>query len=292
MKPQRPISHILENDSNKFFINQLPNDWFVDKPENDYGIDYITHIVINNEVTGLSFSVQLKSKEIGTNNQTVNIKFKTSTLNFYKTRLEPIMLIAYIKNDNEAYWLWFDEINIPEGDLINKKQVFLKIPKTNRLTKIDWNIVIKRVQKHFGIKTLIDSFSKLEYETLSQTEILAWKNYFTKNFTDSIYYFKKSLENNELKGKALILQGLSHSLYQSFNYTEALSFINQSLEIEQSENGLLTKACILAEQGIITSNKSKLLSAKEIFKSFLEANNKEAIYHYNYANTLYNLQEF
>lgn len=292
MKPQRHNNHILENKSNKFFNNQLPSEWFVDKPDNDYGIDYVANIVVNNEVTGLNFSVQLKSKEVNTNKRTVNIQFKTSTLNFYRARLEPIMIVAYVQNDDEAYWTWFDEISISDNDLVSKEHLYLKISKAKRLSELDWNLVTKKVQKHFGIKTLIDSFSKLEYETLSQTEILAWKNYFTQNFTDSVYYFKKSLEVTELKNRELVLQGLAHSLYQLFSYSEALTYINQSLEIEKSENALLTKACILAEQGIATSNKTKLLNAREIFKSFLETNNREAIYHYNYANTLYNLQEF
>mgnify|MGYP006305807375 CR=1 FL=1 len=61
-KPNRHNNHILETESNKFFNFQVPNEWYIDKPEHDYGIDYVVNIVTNNQVTGLSFSIQLKSK--------------------------------------------------------------------------------------------------------------------------------------------------------------------------------------------------------------------------------------
>ncbi|SEW11374.1 Tetratricopeptide repeat-containing protein [Chryseobacterium wanjuense] len=291
MKPLRHNNHILENLSNKFFNNSLPEDWFIDKPENDYGIDYITNIVVNNEVTGLNFSVQLKSKEIDTNKNTVNIQFKTSTLNFFRARLEPVMIIVYVKQDIEAYWQWFEDIEFNHEDLENKENIYLKVSKENKLTEINWNDIISKVQKHFGIKSLFESFTKLEYESLDKIEIIAWKNYLTQNFSDAIFYFKKALKIENLQDKASILHALSQSLYSMYNYEEALLYINQCLEIEESENLFLTKACILAEQGISTSNQHKLLDAKEIFRNILNTNNKFT-YHYNYANTLSNLQEF
>ncbi|MDD3725096.1 MAG: DUF4365 domain-containing protein, partial [Bacteroidales bacterium] len=61
-KPQRHNNHILETESSKFFNFHVPNEWYIDKPEHDYGIDYVVNIATNNQATGLSFSVQLKSK--------------------------------------------------------------------------------------------------------------------------------------------------------------------------------------------------------------------------------------
>lgn len=292
LKPKRHNNHILENESNKFFNNNIPVSWFLDKPDNDYGIDYITNIVTNNEVTGLNFSVQLKSKESDSNKETVNIQFKTSTLNFYNSRLEPILIIAFVKSDKEAYWIWFDDINFSSEYLLNKETTYLKIPKTNKLTEIDWNLVTKKVQKVFSIKSMIESFSKLDYGSLEKTEILAWKHYFSKEYNDAIFYFKKVLDNKPILNEAILLQGIAHSLYEMYNYNEAILYINRCLEIDKSENTYLTKACILAEQGISLSSKSKLLSAKQIFKQFLDLGYNQAIYHYNYANTLQNLSEY
>lgn len=292
MKPKRHNNHILENESNKFFNNNLPLSWFVDKPENDYGIDYITNIVVNNEVTGLYFSVQLKAKETEQNKNSVNIQFKTSTLNFYKSRLEPVLLVAFVKEENQAYWVWFDELDLDESLLLNKESLYIKIPRNNKLTETDWNLIIKKVQKNASIKFLIESFSKLNYENLEKNEIAAWKNYFDGNFNDAIFYFKKSLDENLSDNKPLILQGIAHSLYEMFNYNEALTFINKCIEMEASDDAYLTKACILAEQGISTFNKSKLLNAKGIFKQFIKVEPTQASYHYNYANTLQNLGEY
>lgn len=292
MKPKRHNNHILENESNKFFNNNLPLSWFVDKPENDYGIDYITNIVINNEVTGLYFSVQLKAKEIEQNKNSINIQFKTSTLNFYKSRIEPVLLVAFVKEENQAYWVWFDELELHEKDLLNKETHYVRISRKNKLTETDWNLIVKKVQKNASIKYLIESFSKLNYENLERSEITAWKNYFLGNYNDAIFYFKKSLEENVSNNKPIILQGIAHSLYEMFNYNEALTFINKCIEIEASADAYLTKACILAEQGISTFNRSKLLNAKEIFKQFIESEPTQASYHYNYANTLQNLSEY
>ncbi|WP_089874391.1 DUF4365 domain-containing protein [Epilithonimonas hungarica] len=76
-KPNRHKNHILETESNKFYSNCLPNEWFADKPDHDYGIDYITHISVNGQVAGLNFSVQLKSKEKESNKQHISISIKT-----------------------------------------------------------------------------------------------------------------------------------------------------------------------------------------------------------------------
>jgi tetratricopeptide (TPR) repeat protein len=292
LKPKRHQNHILENESNKFFNNHLPLSWFVDKPENDYGIDYITNIVINNEVTGLYFSVQLKAKEFDSNTESVNIQFKTSTLNFYKSRLEPVLIVAFVRQEKEAYWTWFDNLELCEESLANKETYYVKVPKINKLTTTDWSLVTKKVQQNASIKYLIEEFSRLDYENLDQSEILAWKNYFLKNHTDSIFFFKKSLEKDIPNNKNLLLQGIAHSLYEMFNYNEALIYINKSIDIDPSKSAYLMKACILAEQGISTYNKSKLLSAKEIFKNFLDSEPNKPIYHFNYANTLQHLQEY
>lgn len=287
-KPNRHNNHILETESNKFYNNHVPNEWFSDKPENDYGIDFTTNIVINNEVTGLNFSVQLKAKEIEIKVAFVSITLKNSTLNFYNTRLEPILLVAYIQEEKEAYWIWYDDLGI---DIIPKnKTTKINIPKTNKLSRIEWNNVVKYVQNRFSIKKLIDGIKLLEYNEISNSEILAWKNYYIENYENASFYFKgvlKTKTNNVIS----ILEGLAKSQYNLYQYSEALQNINIAIEQSGTSNQFLIKACILAEDGIMNYNRGKLIEAKRIFKKFIDNQPNQGEYHYNFANVLRSLGE-
>ncbi|MFC4162843.1 DUF4365 domain-containing protein [Epilithonimonas zeae] len=285
-KPNRHKNHILETESNKFYSNCLPNEWFADKPDHDYGIDYITHISVNGQVTGLNFSVQLKSKEKESNKQHVSISIKQSTLGLFNTKLEPVLLVAYVQEDKEAYWYWYNDLNLDLTKI--QKMVRINIPRANKLSQIDWNVVTKYVQDIFSIKTLIDGIRALEYTELSNTEVLAWRNYYAGKYEDASFYFKSLLKEKQ-KNQVVILEGLAHSQYMSFNYKDALQTINKCIENAGTENHYLTKACILAEDGVVTRSKGKLIEAKNIFYQYLLEGNDNEIGHYNFANTLKSL---
>lgn len=287
-KPNRHNNHILETESSKFFNNQVPNEWYVDKPDHDYGVDFITNIAVNNQVTGLNFSVQLKSKEKESNINFASITLKLSTLGLFNTRLEPILLVAYVREEGEAYWVWYNDLNL---DLTNKKNtITINIPKTNRLSTIIWNDILKYVQNTFSIKKLIDGIKFLEYDEISNIEILAWKHYYTSDYEKASFYFKNLLKNNP-KDIVIVLEGLAHSQYMSFNYLEALQNINTVIEISGTEKQFLTKACILAEDGIAKGNRGKIIEAKNIFRKFIKENPTQEQYHFNFANTLKYLGE-
>ncbi|MDP8202575.1 MAG: tetratricopeptide repeat protein [Candidatus Tenebribacter burtonii] len=281
-KPIRHNNHILETESTKFFNNHVPNEWFVDKPEHDYGIDFIVNIVSKNNVTGLSFSVQLKSKIKNINSKTISIKLKHSTLGLFNTKLEPVMLIVYNQKDYEAYWYWYNDLNV---DLTSTQKTYtFKIPKTNKLSIINWESVSNYVKDTFSIKLLVDGIKDLEFNEISNSQILAWKYYFSKDFEKAIFYFKNLLK--ETPDDVLVLEGLAQSQYKSFYYKEAIHNINKVIKISGNDNHYLTKACILAEDGIQNNQKGKIIKAKNLFKNFLVKNNKHFIYHYNYANSL------
>ena len=140
-KPERPNNHILETESSKFFQNQVPNDWYIDKPDHDYGIDFNVNIVINNQVTGLNFSVQLKSTKSSKNKDSVSITLKHSTLGLFNTRLEPILLVTYIQDEKKAYWYWYNDLHI---DLTSSQKTYkIRIPKANLLSSINWDRIHK-----------------------------------------------------------------------------------------------------------------------------------------------------
>lgn len=282
-KPNRHNNHILETESNKFFNFKVPNEWYIDKPEHDYGIDYVVNIVTNNQVTGLSFSVQLKSKIKEKKEDFAVISLKHSTLGLFNTKLEPILLVAYIQEEKEAYWCWYNEL---EFDLTSSQKSYtINIPKANKLSQIDWGGAIsKYVQDIFSVKMLVDGIKSLEYEEISKSQILAWKYYFSQDYEKSIFYFKNLLVENP--NDMAILEGLAQSQYNTFHYKEAINNINKAIELSGTSNQYLTKACILAEDGMQNGIKGKVIEAKNIFKEFLNQDNTQFIYHYNYANTL------
>lgn len=281
-KPIRHNNHILETESNKFFNFQVPNEWYIDKPEHDYGIDYVVNIVTNNQVTGLSFSVQLKSKIKEKKDDFAVVSLKHSTLGLFNTKLEPVLLVAYIQEEKEAYWCWYNEL---EFDLTSSQESYtINIPKTNKLSQIDWGAISKYVQDIFSVKMLVDGIKSLEYEEISNSQILAWKYYFSQDYEKSIFYFKNLLVENP--NDIAILEGLAQSQYNTFHYKEAINNINKTIELSGTSNQYLTKACILAEDGMQNGIKGKVIEAKNLFKEFLNQDNTQFIYHYNYANTL------
>lgn len=285
-KPQRHRNHVLETASNKFFNNCLPNEWFADKPEHDYGIDYNTNIVINGEVTGLNFSVQLKAKERDRNPEQASVSLKNSTLRLYRTRLEPVLLVIFVQEEQEAYWYWTNDLNVDLATAATT--VKINISKQNKLSTLQWDEVVRYVQDVFSVKSLIDGIKSLEYDSMSNAEILAWKYYYAKNYADAAYYFKNLL-SQATGDEVAILEGLAHSLYMSFQYQEALRTINKCIEKAGSENQFLTKACILAEDGISSGIRGKLIEAKQIFGKHLDKGLADAGSHYNYANVLRSL---
>lgn len=281
-KPNRHNNHILETESSKFFIFQVPNEWYIDKPEHDYGIDYLVNIVTNNQVTGLSFSVQLKSKIKDNNDDSTIISIKRSTLGLFHTKLEPVLLIAYVQEEKEAYWCWYNEL---EFDLTSTQKTYsISIPKANKLSQINWDEILKYVKDIFSVKMLVEGIKSLEYNEISNSQILAWKYYFSQDYEKSIFYFKNLLKENP--DNILILEGLAQSQYNTFHYKEAINNINKAINLSGTSNQYLTKACILAEDGIQNGNKGKIIEAKNIFKNFLNKDNRQFNYHYNYANTL------
>ncbi|MGE0128923.1 MAG: DUF4365 domain-containing protein [Blastocatellales bacterium] len=142
--PQRHPSHTLENESENHLRSNLPESWIVNKPSSDYGLDLQIEIVENGNVTGLELLIQLKAshKPAGTSGYET-FKLKMSTYNYLKGRLGAVMFIKYVKIENEAYWVLLRDITAP-NPIFNSFTV--KIPKTNRMSSIDWNGIVTEIR--------------------------------------------------------------------------------------------------------------------------------------------------
>lgn len=120
--PKRTKQHILETKSEKYFINQIPDEWIYDRKTFDYGIDYEVEIFENYQTTGKKFLVQLKSHEkINTENGLIKQIFKVSTLNYYLSLKQEVLIITFNDSKKEADYFLFNKSSLSYLEIHNSK---------------------------------------------------------------------------------------------------------------------------------------------------------------------------
>lgn len=140
--PKRTSSHRLEESSRRFFQNSLPENWASDKPNNDYGVDLRVDIFEGEDAKGLELLVQLKSSVNRSPGDTETIRLKTSTYNLLWDKLQVVMLVKYVEEEKEAYWILLSEVPEPNE---SHESFTVKIPRNNRLSTIDWERILTYV---------------------------------------------------------------------------------------------------------------------------------------------------
>jgi len=277
--PQRHPNHTQESVSEKYFINHLPREWFVDKPT-DYGIDLIVNLVIQGYVTGFKFSVQLKSKRDADGK--LAVRLQKSTLNYLFTSLEPAMIVLYDDATGQAYWKWLlpDDFDLTQG----QDSFAVKFDEGQNLSKINWEEISAYVQQVFKVKNRL--LTSLEYDlfnSVSDREAKAWSHFFGKNYAEAALYFKRLIDLDAIK--VVWLVALAQCQYEEYDYRSALITINKACQYDTGGNILLTKGTILAEDGLRNKDKRRIIDANRIFEKLFEEHPSEANA-YNYANTL------
>lgn len=159
--PQRSNSHQLEALSERFFISSLPRNWQHDKPTTDYGVDLRVDIFEGKNATGLEILIQLKSSHAGDSSQYETIRMRTATYNHLWDKLQVVMLVKYVEEEGEAYWLLLKDVPEPS----QKQNTFtIRIPKSNRLSTIDWSDIHRYIR---GVTD--DKLAARRRKILSQT---------------------------------------------------------------------------------------------------------------------------
>lgn len=133
--PQRSHTHQLEELSERFFINSLPRNWRSDRPEGDYGVDRKVDIFDGDNATGLELLVQLKSSQTSQKSEYETFQLRIATYNYLRDKLQVVMLVKYIDEEKEAYWLLLKDVPEPNQ---GQDTFSVRIPKTNRISSIDW----------------------------------------------------------------------------------------------------------------------------------------------------------
>jgi hypothetical protein len=141
--PQRPKAHQLEEMSERYFRTNLPRNWTCQRVQNDYGVDVQVGIVDDELVEGLELLVQLKASAMPSRAQTETVSLKVSTYNHLWDRLQVVMLTKFVEADNEAYWLLLKDVPFPPQE---QKTFTIEIPKTNRISDIDWNAIVEYIR--------------------------------------------------------------------------------------------------------------------------------------------------
>ena len=142
--PIRPQAHNLEELSERFFNNNLPDNWTSEKPRTDYGIDLRIDIFEGENATGLELLVQLKASQSSTEGENEQVTLKTTTYNHLWDKLQVVMLVKYVIETNEAYWILLSKVPQPDQ---KQKTFTVNIPKHNMLSNIDWEDIKEYVRK-------------------------------------------------------------------------------------------------------------------------------------------------
>jgi tetratricopeptide (TPR) repeat protein len=275
--PVRHENHNLEYQSELFLRNHLPIEWILDKPS-DYGIDFKVEIVRNRAVIGQNFSVQLKAHQKAVKN--ISIYLERSTINLYLNRLEPILLICYIADNQEAYYTWFTERSI---DLTRKNKGFsITFDATKKISTLNWDHITSYVNQIFSRKFLLHAFPEFNFSDMNIEEKTAASYYLNQDYETAAYLFKKL---NNKNSNAFLLNSIALCEYALFHYDNALSAVNKALALADRSEIRLNKASILAEYGIASDNKAMLLEACQMFRIAVDEYG-DANQHFNYANTL------
>jgi hypothetical protein len=101
-------------------------------------VDFQIGIAEDRQLRGLELIVQLKaSKESSRHEDTENIQLRVSTFNYLRKLLTVVMLVKYVESENEAYWTFLREVPPPRDE--NQHEFTVHIPKTRKLSEIQWN---------------------------------------------------------------------------------------------------------------------------------------------------------
>ncbi len=106
--PGSPRQHELDRETIGYIRSKLPFRWPCEEAQHDYGIDLRIEIHENYRATGLKFNVQAKGHEhfqIVFSDQIAQ-SLKVSTLNYFDSLLEPVLLVVYSAQDKQAHYLW------------------------------------------------------------------------------------------------------------------------------------------------------------------------------------------
>lgn len=139
--PQRPRSHVIEEESVLAFRRVLPPEWTFESTTHDYGTDGRFELVEANRATGPGFLAQLKGTDTDKPGA-LRRSFSVSTLNYPAAHAEPALLVRYIAKTGGIFGTW-----------LHRRDFILRVDEQSTLETDDasrlavWERLERRVEK-------------------------------------------------------------------------------------------------------------------------------------------------
>lgn len=192
---KRSFSHRIDKRAQNIFESNCPDNWSLQKPTEDYGIDYYIRVFDDEvgEATEIFFAVQLKGvKEFKESENFFKFSMKSDTLNFYLTKVSfPVFLVVVDINRSELCWLFLQKyinetLNNENPNWKNQQTVTLYIPKCNNSKNINQiadyslnaaqycNLLVNGVadfEIEFKVKNIINNSEKLDLLKKQQSKL-------------------------------------------------------------------------------------------------------------------------
>lgn len=133
-------NHTLEEKSILYFRKHLPPDWITNTVDKDYGQDLNIEICEGGMLKGLDLVIQLKSsQESNAINDNERQSFSISTYNYLNANVRIVMVIKYVKEDDEAYWILLKDVPKPNQE---NETLTIYIPRKNKISSIKWDNIV------------------------------------------------------------------------------------------------------------------------------------------------------
>ena len=107
------------------------------------GVDLKVELFNGENATGMELLIQLKSSQAATDREYETIILKTSSYNYLWDKLQVVMLVKYVEEENKAYWLLLSDVPEPNQE---QDSFTIHIPKENDLELIDWSKIENYVE--------------------------------------------------------------------------------------------------------------------------------------------------
>lgn len=228
--PHQTISNEIGRQGERWFLAQLPDNWVLQRPTEDVGVDGNIVICEEGELNGFEFRVQVKSTENFhlQDDLIVLSGVNRSSFIYWLTGPIPTLIVAYESSSKNGYAYWVNKLPRQNADLLTttSNTVTLKIPTAYKVERDLWVSIKKDLSDFYGtldgalqfarrsnlILPFLHSINKLyrDYLTLhtakpreeERTEeqrnlMLGWELLIHKNFLRIIREFREKAKFQE-----------------------------------------------------------------------------------------------
>ena len=132
---ERPNNHITGDVAIRDISSKLiPEEWTINTPQSDYGLDLLVEVVNNNMTTGKFFFIQSKGTINSSQQDSISYSLEVERIKDYSKIAIPVLFVYYSKADNRFWGRWMNSLydTLTEKQQRQKK-VTLKFDSANEI---------------------------------------------------------------------------------------------------------------------------------------------------------------